>query len=146
MKLTKLVILAIILAGSFPVLAQTNVNEEQGMKPYNSWHGGDLDSVSLTSGSLVLHVPLASFPQRGSLDLSFTLAYSSKQWYVRNKCTGIPPNQTCYWYWLPQPRSGAVIASSTDWLFKGSSTPDDPGYDWSQSVTSPDGNSHLVRG
>jgi hypothetical protein len=29
--------LGVILAGSFPVLAQTNVNEEQGMKPYDSF-------------------------------------------------------------------------------------------------------------
>jgi hypothetical protein len=47
-------------------LAQTNVNEEQGMKRYDSWHGGDLDSVSMTNGGMVLHIPLVSFPQRGN--------------------------------------------------------------------------------
>src|SRR5258708_25546323 len=82
MKLSKLwlVILAIMLAGRIPVLAQRNPNEEQGLKPYDSWHGGDLDSVSLSNGGLVLHIPLASFPQRGNLDLSFMVRFSTKQW------------------------------------------------------------------
>jgi len=56
------VLLGVVLAGSFPVLAQNNPNEEQGLKPYDSFHGGDLDSVSLTTGGLALHIPLASFP------------------------------------------------------------------------------------
>jgi len=66
-------LLGVVLAGSFPALGQTNVNEEQGMKPYDSFHGGDLDSISMTNGGLVLHIPLVSFPQRGNLDLSFSL-------------------------------------------------------------------------
>lgn len=60
-----------------------NPNEEQGLKPYDSWHGGDLDSVSMTTGGLALHVPLVSFPQRGNLDLSFMVRHSTKQWYVK---------------------------------------------------------------
>jgi hypothetical protein len=59
-------LLGVMLARSFPGLAQTNVNEEQGMKRYDSWHGGDLDSVSMTNGGMVLHIPLVSFPQRGN--------------------------------------------------------------------------------
>ena len=84
MKSAKLwVLLGVMLAGSFPVLAQINPNEDQGLKPYDSFHGGDLDSVSLTSGGLSLHIPLASFPQRGNLDLSFMVSFSNKQWYVK---------------------------------------------------------------
>jgi len=71
--------------GSALAFAQTNVNEEQGLKPYDSWHGGDLDSVSLTNGGLSLHIPLASFPQRGNLNLSFFLRFSSKGWQVNAK-------------------------------------------------------------
>src|SRR5258708_26750331 len=101
MKLSKLwlVILAIILAGSIPVLAQSNPNEEQGLKPYDSWHGGDLDSVSLSNGGLVLHLPLASFPQRGNLDLSFMVRFSTKQWRV---VTPPPPHPG---HWHPPPPS-----------------------------------------
>jgi hypothetical protein len=53
MRSAKLWVLAtIILAVSVPAFAQTNVNEEQGMKPYDSWHGGDLDSISMTNRGL----------------------------------------------------------------------------------------------
>src|SRR5258708_17946722 len=69
-----------VIFGSVQVWAQSNPNEEQGLKPYDSWHGGDLDSVSLSNGGLVLHIPLASFPQRGNLDLSFMVRFSTKQW------------------------------------------------------------------
>ncbi len=108
MKLSKLwlVILAIILAGSIPVLAQSNPNEEQGLKPYDSWHGGDLDSVSLSNGGLVLHLPLASFPQRGNLDLSFMVRFSTKQWRL---VTPPPPHPV---HWQPAPNSGTQIVSS----------------------------------
>ena len=84
MKSAKLwALLAVMVAGTVPVLAQTNVNEEQGMKPFDSFHGGDLDSISMTNGGLVLHIPLVSFPQRGNLDLSFSVYASSKSWYMR---------------------------------------------------------------
>src|SRR5215472_16696886 len=38
-----------------PALAQVSVNEEQGLKPYDSLHGGDLDSVSMTNRGVVGH-------------------------------------------------------------------------------------------
>ena len=76
-------LLAVLLMGSISVLAQNNPNEEQGLKPYDSFLGGDLDSISMTSGGLSLHIPLASFPQRGNLDLSFMVTFSNKQWYVK---------------------------------------------------------------
>src|SRR5258707_8209096 len=127
-----------------PATAQTNVTEEQGLKPYDSLHGGDLDSVRLTNGGLTLHVPLASFPQRGSLDLSFFLRYSTKQWMVRPRCVGRPPNQTCTYPWVPaRGNSGAQIVSSMDWRVQTTSTLD-PSFN--QSVMSPDGNSHLMGG
>src|SRR5258708_8046376 len=123
MKLTKLVILAIILAGSFSAVAQTNVNEEQGMKPYDSWHGGDLDSVSLTNGGLNLHIPLLAYPQRGSLDLSFGLRYSTKHWQVKVTCTsGTHP--VCTYYWgIPRGVPGTSVVSSVDWWRTSGSAP-----------------------
>ncbi|MBZ5524872.1 MAG: hypothetical protein LAP21_21785 [Acidobacteriia bacterium] len=136
---------AIFVISALPALAQTNLNEDQGMKPYDSWHGGDLDSVSMTSGGLVLHIPLASFPQRGNLDLSFSVRYSSKQWkqkLVRNHNA----------IWVPVPNSGTQIVSSVDWWMQGSSSAvTDPNtgtteYQWSRSVTSPDGATHLLGG
>jgi RHS repeat-associated protein len=133
-------------ASASPLFAQTNVNEEQGLKPYDSLHGGDLDSVSLTNGGLVLHVPLASFPQRGNLDLSFFLRYSTKQWYVKVKPSCYDPNcKPTYTYkWTPvRANTGAQIVSSMDWRLQTTATLD-PSFN--QSLISPDGNSHLMGG
>ena len=53
-KLLGIFVVAIIffsfISGS--AFAQSNVNEVQGLKPHDSMHGGDLDSVSLTNGGL----------------------------------------------------------------------------------------------
>jgi RHS repeat-associated protein len=146
------VLLGVMLAGSFPVLAQINPNEDQGLKPYDSFHGGDLDSVSMTNGGLSLHIPLASFPQRGNLDLSFMVSFSNKQWYVKPAQFDRTGHQTVPATWAPMPNSGVQIVSSTDWWLNSCSQiepsdPNNPGgqtlYDWSDSVSSPDGSSHM---
>src|SRR5204862_797507 len=52
---------------------------EIGLKPYGSYHGGDIDSVSLTNGNLTLHIPLYSYPQRGGkLSKSLVILYKNK--------------------------------------------------------------------
>src|SRR5437763_650458 len=117
MKHSARALLFLLLAVSVS-FAQTNVNEEQGLKPYDSLHGGDIDHISLTNGGLVLTVPVASFPQRGNLDLSFFVRSSTKQWQlvaVRAACSGIEP---CYRFqWKPvRGMSGAQMMSSLDWL------------------------------
>jgi RHS repeat-associated protein len=145
-------LLAVLFVGSASTFAQNNPNEEQGLKPYDSFHGGDLDSVSLTSGGLSLHIPLASFPQRGNLDLSFMVAFSNKQWYVKPAKFDRTGHQTAPAQWAPMPNTGVQIVSSTDWWLNtcGMAEPGDPNnpggqtlYDWSDSVSSPDGSSHL---
>ncbi|HXE90757.1 MAG TPA: hypothetical protein VNK82_07325, partial [Terriglobales bacterium] len=74
-------------------------NLEQGLKPYGQYQGGDIDSVSLTSGNLVLHIPLVSYPQRGqNLTLDFQIVYNNKSWEV--KFYPIPPeNGYLKWTW-----------------------------------------------
>jgi RHS repeat-associated protein len=129
---------------SISAFSQTNVNEEQGLKPYDSLHGGDLDSVSLTSGGLNLQIPLASFPQRGSVPLDFLVAYSSKQWQVKKTCSA--NGKTCGpFFWAPAVRgnSGAQVVSSLDWWKQYSVSADTP-TQYSMSVTSPDGNLHQL--
>ena len=61
----------ILLACSMASLAQNNPNTDQGMKPFDSFHGGTIDSVSITSGNLMFHAPLYSLPQRGRAGLNF---------------------------------------------------------------------------
>lgn len=142
---------AVCFAAGSLLSAQNNPNEEQGLKPYDSLHGGDLDSVSLTSGGLTLHIPLASFPQRGALDLSFFIRFSNKQWYVHPAKYDSEGHQIQPATWVPANNSGVQIISSVDWWLQGTWAPDvspqyPNGVDWSRSVTSPDGNNHQFGG
>jgi hypothetical protein len=38
--------------------AQDLAGLEQGIKPYGSYHGGDIDSISMVNGNLALNIPL----------------------------------------------------------------------------------------
>ncbi len=149
-----------VFQAAVPCLAQNNVDEQQGLKPYDSWHGGDLDTVSLTTGGLALHIPLASFPQRGSLDLSFSVVFSSKQWMVVTNCvTSGDQGQTttCTRKWEPMPLggsrplrssnvntlvTGAYPVSSVDtWLQRSGNALNPPLI---YAAISPDGNVHNL--
>ncbi|HMC29668.1 MAG TPA: hypothetical protein VKL99_02460, partial [Candidatus Angelobacter sp.] len=155
----------LMLAGHLLAVAQTNVNKDQGLKPYDSWHGGDLDSISMTNGALTLHIPLVSFSQRGNLDLSFMAYSNTKQWVLVPTCFNDPINggQTCNWNWKPLPRGGQLqkygqpavdgvyIASSVDYWLQNAcdAEPPDPNsgqtaYDWTYAVVAPDGNGHSL--
>ncbi len=69
----------LILLCSSVAIAQTTPDVEQGVKPYGSYHGGDIDSVNLSNGNLILHVPLLSYPQRGGqLPFTFYIQYNNK--------------------------------------------------------------------
>lgn len=149
--LRALSIFLIGLISSAIALAQNNPNEEQALKPYDSWHGGDIDSVSLTNGGLSLKIPLVNFPQRGSQDLSFFIRFSNKEWLVKpavyNRTTGklITPAQ-----WILGPTPGGQVVSSVDWWLKTTDVLDSGSgqtlYDWSQTVSAPDGNNHQLGG
>ncbi len=66
----------LILLVSTPTVAQTLSGLEQGIKPYGSYEGGDIDSISMVNGSLTLNIPLLSYPQRGGrLHVGFRLEY-----------------------------------------------------------------------
>src|ERR1700686_1126053 len=98
MKLSKLslVVLAIILAGSISVVAQTAPNFENGFKPWGSYDGSHLDTVNLMNGNVMLHAPVVpNIPQRGALGLSNTLYASSKDWQV--VCVPNSGGQRCDW-------------------------------------------------
>src|SRR5712691_661491 len=80
------------LLATIPCIAQTAPNLEQGFKPYGSYQGGDIDSVGLTNGNLMLHGRLASYSQRGGkLRLNFVFSYNNKGWGIK-KLTS-PPAQ-----------------------------------------------------
>ena len=67
---------------------------EQGIKPYGSYEGGDIDSVSMVNGNLTLHIPLISYPQRGGrLHMGFALVYSNPILQPYASCN--PIQHTC---------------------------------------------------
>ena len=101
---TILGLVVIIVASGVLGFGQTppNPNTDVGLPSFGSFHGGDIDSVSLTNGNLTLHANLFCYPQRGDkLKLCFVISYNNKG-YV-----GVPyqvcPGAVCYtmyrWSW-----------------------------------------------
>lgn len=67
--------------------AQDNPDFEIGLKPYGSYHMGNIDTVSLGNGSLSVDIPLISYPQRGGkLALDFHLQYFNSSSYELYVC------------------------------------------------------------
>lgn len=68
----------VLLFAAMAANAQTVAGAEQGMKPYGSYEGGNIDSISMVNGSLTLHIPIISYPQRGGkLHMDFYLYYAN---------------------------------------------------------------------
>jgi RHS repeat-associated protein len=120
--------------------AQSSPNTQQGDKPNDVTEGGDIDSVSLTSGSLLINVPIASFPQRGDLSLSFSFRHASKQWRV---ATSTRTGKRVPAFWTTDRQDQSVpqeVVSSLDYTLKWQG-----GLDASSTtVLAPDGASHTL--
>ena len=57
--------------------AQDLPDVAQGLQPYATYHGGDLDQVSILNGGLTVRIPLMSYPQKGALSLSYSVIFNS---------------------------------------------------------------------
>jgi YD repeat-containing protein len=80
--LQKLLSICFFIAASLQVAqGQTNPNLDNGLKPYGSYDGSSIDSVSLQTGALNLRIPLFSYPQRGNLTATVVLRLGSKSWH-----------------------------------------------------------------
>jgi hypothetical protein len=68
-----------------------------GIQPFQSYHGGEIDRVNLSSGQVFVHIPLISYPQRGGkLHLDFALDFNGKKYSIEKDCLGGPP---CVVWW-----------------------------------------------
>jgi RHS repeat-associated protein len=57
--------------------SQSSFTVDVGLNAYHSYHGGDIDNVSLDTGNLTISIPILSYPQRGkSLKADFALIYN----------------------------------------------------------------------
>jgi hypothetical protein len=73
--------------------AQTAPKLDDGMRPYGSYHGGEVDSISLPGGNLNIHIPIISFPQRGGkLNVEYFLRLTSKNWEQKWVSVPTDPN------------------------------------------------------
>lgn len=96
-KSVMMMLFASVVLGN-PILAQVPADEEAGLMPYGSYVGGKIDDVNMKNGNVFVHVPLFSIPQRGRLNLSFSV-YANTPAYSRGKtCTGYgDPTQYSYY-------------------------------------------------
>ena len=78
-------------------VAQDNPNLEIGLKPYGSFRGGNIDTISMNNGNLNVRIPIWSVPQRGGVGLSFSLVYNNKGYTIAKRC----PPTGCYYQWSP---------------------------------------------
>jgi hypothetical protein len=70
----------------------------QGLKPYGSYSGGNVDLVSFEDGKLDLHIPLLSYPQRGKLQMNFTIRYNNPGYTLNQQCLPGQPPPPCTYY------------------------------------------------
>jgi RHS repeat-associated protein len=80
-----------------------------GLQAYHDYHGGDIDHVNVDNGNLTLTIPLASYPQRGSLlKLDFAVVYNGSGLTYGELCVPGQPGKApiCSYGWLPS-HSGA---------------------------------------
>lgn len=79
-------------------VSQTTPNVEEGVKPYGAYSGGDIDSIGMSNGTLSLHIPLISYPQRGGkIHFGFSLVYHNPVYaFTDNRAHGVCPLQNCY--------------------------------------------------
>ena len=82
----QITVAVLLLLFSFKAPAQApTVDVQQGMTPYASFQNGEIDSINLGNGNLVIHIPIVSFPQRGGkLRLAFNFYDTNKNWYIYN--------------------------------------------------------------
>lgn len=103
----RLVLLGYLLMFPILALAQTTPDVEQGMKPYGSFSGGSIDSVSLTNGNLTLHVPFYSLPQRGGrLQAGFSVIYNKLDFKVTKENCNPLKQYECDYFVGFDPNSG----------------------------------------
>ncbi len=96
-KAFKLCILsAVLLFGK--IFAFPQAANEQGIKPYGSYHGGDIDATNVSNHHLELRIPVLSYPQRGTaLKLSFIARFHNAVWNEHTDCA--PTTNVCIHTW-----------------------------------------------
>src|SRR5712692_5406677 len=104
--LARVALLAVAVA--LPTMAQ-EANLEMGYKPYGTYHGSDIETVSVTNGNLSVRIPLVSYPQRGDLQLNFGLAWDNLGFSAEVVCDPFGNNCKNLWDQCGSPVGGGCI-------------------------------------
>jgi YD repeat-containing protein len=77
----RLAILALLIASSAVAQERIHPNLEQGVAPNKLYQFGNLDTVNLFNGNLMIHLPIgASYPVGPGFGYQLMLSYNSKVW------------------------------------------------------------------
>jgi RHS repeat-associated protein len=93
------VALAIVAISVFApwVQGQQDAISAQGLTPYGSFHGGDIDSISIVNGKVNLHIPLISYPQTGGkLHAGFLISFGNALFTKQVIVVPRQPNETVW--------------------------------------------------
>ena len=92
-------------------LPPTTAADQNGFQPYGSYHGGDIDAISLTNGTIKINYPMVSYPQRGQLHLSLNLQLDNELQHYAQECFD-PQDCEMVWGYVP-PTSGYTVTRSS---------------------------------
>jgi len=85
-RLLPCVLLLAAVTSAVPAFAQDDI--ESGLKPFGSYHGGDIDSISNVNSRLFIAAPLSSYPQRGPLlSVDTAIQYNNSGYRYKQRCT-----------------------------------------------------------
>src|SRR5215475_9371009 len=97
--LSRLILFVSLLLVISSVNAQEPAGLEQGLKPYGSYEGGNIDAVSMVNLKPSVRIPLISYPQRGGkLSVNFFIQYDSPILQPHATCDLTSPF-TCHQAW-----------------------------------------------
>jgi RHS repeat-associated protein len=84
MRVTRFFLLLAVAFCSTPLVphagAQQLFDGNQNLPPFGSFTGSDFDTVGLQNGNLHLHIPIASWKQRGGKTLTRSYVYDAPSW------------------------------------------------------------------
>jgi hypothetical protein len=86
-KLVKLLMASLLLA-ALPAAAQQHPNTARGLRGAGSFAPGDVDSVNVFNGNLVIQIPMGqAFKVNGDLSYQLVLAYNNNVWDYQQEAT-----------------------------------------------------------
>src|SRR5258708_3624590 len=82
--LTTLAFLVLLLVPC--AVAQNTPDDLAGIREGSPYNVSDFDAVNVATGSLTLHIPLLSYPQRGALKVEYELLYNGQMTQQQTSC------------------------------------------------------------